>query len=386
MTRTLICALLVMGTLLGLAGIDLVLPALPLLAGWPGGDAARAQLVIAAYVAGAMAGMLLFGTLAARFDRRFLLLGAMAAFGILSGMSVLVTDLDVLIALRAGQGLAGSAPAVFAPGIIRRLFDEVGAMRALALLGSIEAIAPGAAPLAGAALIAWAGWQAPFLAITLAALLVLACLTAGLGILPGGRVEKRQGGSYGRLLRDPVFLRYGLSHGGVLGGLLIFVFGAPVTITAGMGGGMGDFVVMQAIGVTLFAITANLAGGLARRFGIERMISIGTAMAFLSGVLLLIFGWTGGGPVWMLSVLFAPMNIGLGLRGPPGFLRAIMAGRGDDDRASALVILFITGISSLGTALLAPFITLGLPALTLAVALVQAVGLAALILLPRLPD
>ncbi|MFV3129741.1 MFS transporter [Niveispirillum sp. KHB5.9] len=385
MTRTLICALLVMGTLLGMAGIDLILPALPVLATLPGGDVPRAQLVIAAYVAGAMGGMLLFGTLAARFDRRLLLMLAIAGFGVLMGLSVLVQDLDQLIALRFGQGLVGSAPAVFAPGIIRRLFDEVGAMRALALLGSIEAIAPGAAPLAGAALIAWAGWQAPFLVVALASLIVLTCLGAGLRILPGGRVEKRREGSYLRLLRDPVFLRYGLSHGGVLGGLLIFVFGAPVTITVGMGGTMGDFVVMQAIGVTLFAIAANLAGGLARRFGVERMIWIGTVLAFLSGLLLLAYGWTGGGPVWVLSVLFAPMNIGLGLRGPPGFLRAIMAGRGDDDRASALVILFITGISSAGTALLAPFITLGLPALTLAVAIVQTLGVAAL-LLPRLPD
>lgn len=386
MTRTLICALLVMGTLLGMAGIDLILPSLPLLATWPDGDAARAQLVIAAYVAGAMGGMLLFGSLGARYDRRLLLMLAIAAFGLLSGLSVLVRDLDLLILLRFGQGLAGSAPAVFAPGIIRRLFSEVGAMRALALLGSIEAIAPGAAPLAGAALIAWAGWQAPFLVIALASLLVLACLGAGLRILPAGRAEMRREGSYLRLLRDPVFLRYGLSHGGVLGGLLIFVFGAPVTIITGMGGTMGDFVLMQAIGVTLFAVTANLAGGLAKRFGIERMISIGTFMAFLSGLLLLAYGWTGGGPVWVLSLLFAPMNIGLGLRGPPGFLRAIMAGRGDDDRAAALVILFITGISSAGTALLAPFITLGLPALSLAVMLVQAMGLAALVILPRLPD
>lgn len=385
MTRAVICGLLVMGTLLGLAGIDLVLPALPLLATWPTGGVAMAQMVIAVYVAGATVGLLLFGALSARIDRRWLLLTAMAAFGALSAAAALTDDLRLLVVLRFAQGVAGSAPAVFAPGIIRRLFDEIGAMRALALLGSIEAIAPGAAPLAGAALIAWGGWQVPFLTTALLALGVLACLIAGFRILPGGRVDRRAGGSYVRLLTSPVFLRYALSQACVLGGLLIFVFGAPITITAGMGGAMHDFIVMQAIGVTLFAVAANLAGHLARRFGVERMIWTGTALAFLSGLLLLGFAATGGGPVWMLSPLFAPMNIGLGLRGPPGFLRAIMAGHGDDDRASALVILFITGISAGGTALLAPFIALGLPVLTLAVALVQAAGLAAL-LLPRLRD
>lgn len=382
MTRTLICALLVMGTILSLAGIDLVLPALPDLARWPGGDAAQAQLVIAAYVAGTAAGLLLFGALSVRMDRRWLLIYAMAAFAALSAACTLVDDLGLLVLLRLAQGVAGSAPAVFAPGIIRSLFDEIGAMRALGLLGSIEAIAPGAAPLVGAALIAWGGWQAPFLLTALLALLVLGCLLLGRHYLPDGRVVRRQGG-YARLLADAVFLRYALSQACVLGGLLIFVFGAPVTIATVMGGDMMDFILMQAIGVTLFVLAANLTGSLVKRFGAERMIGTGTALACLSGLLLLGFALLGGGPVWMLTPLFAPMNIGLGLRGPPGFLRAVQAGRGDDDRASALVILFITGISAGGTALLAPFIHLGLPSLTLTVALVQIVGVTSL-LLPRL--
>lgn len=385
MRRLLICGLLVLGTLLGLAGTDLVLPMLPTLAAWPDGGPSRAQLVVAAYVGGAVAGLLLFGALSARIDRRWLLLGAVAAFGLLNLAAAGARDLDLLILLRLLQGIAGSAPAVFAPGIIRRQFDEIGAMRALAALGSIEALAPGVAPLAGAALIAWGGWQAPFLTLALLALLVVAMLAGGLRLLPGGLCPERAGGSYRRLLSDPVFLRYAVSQACVLGGLLIFVFGAPLTITLTMGGEMTDFIRLQAIGVTLFAVTANVTGSLVRRFGVERMILTGTWLAFLAGVAMLIHGLVGGGPVWALSLLFAPMNIGLGLRGPPGFLRAVMAGRGDDDRASALVILFILGIAAGGTALLAPVITLGLPALATGVVLVQGLGLLAL-LLPRLPD
>lgn len=385
MRRLLICGLLVLGTLLGLAGTDLVLPMLPTLAAWPDGGPSRAQLVVAAYVGGAVAGLLLFGALSARIDRRWLLLGAVAAFGLLNLAAAGARDLDLLILLRLLQGIAGSAPAVFTPGIIRRLFDEIGAMRALAALGSIEALAPGVAPLAGAALIAWGGWQAPFLTLALLALLVVATLAGGLRLLPGGLCPERTGGSYQRLLSDPVFLRYAVSQACVLGGLLIFVFGAPLTITLTMGGEMADFIRLQAIGVTLFAVTANVTGSLVRRFGAERMILTGTWLVFLAGVAMLIHGLVGGGPVWVLSLLFAPMNIGLGLRGPPGFLRAVMAGRGDDDRASALVILFILGTAAGGTALLAPVITLGLPALATGVVLVQGLGLLAL-LLPRLPD
>ncbi|MFV3076589.1 MFS transporter [Niveispirillum fermenti] len=384
MMRVVICGLLVMGTLLGMAGIDLILPAVPAIAQWPGAGPAPAQLVIAAYIGGTVLGLPLFAMLSQRFDRRWLLVLSLAGTALLSAAATWRQDIWMLVAIRFVQGVVASAPAVFAPGIIRRLFDEIGAMRALAALGSIEAIVPGAAPIAGAALLVWGGWQAPFLVTAVLAVFVLACLLAGFRVLPAGGAEARPDGSYRRLLTDPVFLRYALSQSCVLGGLLIFVFGAPLTITATMGGEMRDFIIMQAIGVTLFAVTANLAGGLARRWGIERMISIGTALALFSSLLLLGAALAGLAEVWMLPLLIAPLNIGLGLRGPPGFLRAIMAGRGDDDRASALVILFITGMASGGTALLAPFIMMGLPVLAAAVLLMQVLGMVCLLTLPRL--
>ena len=51
---------------------------------------------------------------------------------------------------------------------------------------------------------------------------------------------------------------------------------------------------------------------------------------------------------------------GLGLRGPPGFFRAILASDGDDARGAALVILFILGTTAVGTAIAAPYVTAGL--------------------------
>lgn len=53
------------------------------------------------------------------------------------------------------------------------------------------------------------------------------------------------------------------------------------------------------------------------------------------------------------------MNVGLGTNGPPGFLQAVMAAR-DDARGSALVLLAIVGVLTLGTAAVAPFIEAGL--------------------------
>lgn len=384
-SRVIVCALLVMGTLLGIAGIDLVLPALPAMAAWPDGGTARAQGVIAAYIGGMSIGFLLFGWLGTRVDRRLLLIGSIAAYMLLSLGCTLTADLDLLIALRGAQGLVGAAPGVFAPGMIRRLFDEKGAIRAIGILGSIEAIGPGAAPLLGAALLAWGGWQAPFLASAVLALVAAISLTLGRNRLPAG-ASQRGIGSYRLLLTDRIFLRYALSQALVVGGLLVFVFGAPVVIVNSLGGSLGDFITMQMVGVGLFMIFANLTGTCCVRFGVERVIMAGSLLALLSGVALSLYALAGGDDPTLLIALLAPMNIGLGLRGPPGFMRAVSAGRGDDDRASALVILAITLFAAASTALLAPFLQAGLPALALAALLCQFLATLALISLPRLPE
>ena len=88
----------------------------------------------------------------------------------------------------------------------------------------------------------------------------------------------------------------------------------------------------------------------------------------------------------MLAFIFPLMNFGLGIRGPVGFLRAIIAGGGDDDRASSLTFLAVTISSAGGTALLAPFIEQGLLALCMATLLIQSLAMALLLLLPELKE
>ena len=72
-------ALIVMGTILGLAGTDLVLPAVPSLPETLDGTQAMAQLILAAFVAGGCIGLLAFGELGARIDQRTLLIWSLVA-------------------------------------------------------------------------------------------------------------------------------------------------------------------------------------------------------------------------------------------------------------------------------------------------------------------
>ena len=76
--------LIIAGTILGLAGTDLVLPAVPTLPEYINGTLSQAQLVLAAFTGGTAIGLLVFGELGARYDKKLLLLGTLAAYSITS--------------------------------------------------------------------------------------------------------------------------------------------------------------------------------------------------------------------------------------------------------------------------------------------------------------
>lgn len=369
---------------LSLAGTDLVLPAVPQLPAIFATREATAQLVLAAYVAGSGVGLLLFGWLADHFRRKALLVSALAGFAAASIACSLSPTIAVLIGLRFLQGVAAAAAPVFGPGIIRQLFDDRAAVRAIGFLGSVESLVPALAPIAGVALLAHFGWQSSF-----GLLALLTALAATLIAVTGLPAEQRISGargSYTQLLTDRVFMRYALSQAMTLGGLIAFVFGAPVVIVGTMGGTLNDFIVMQVINVAGFIVAANLTARISERFGTETVILFGTVLGAASALALLAYGLAGGSNTLVLALLFMPMAIGLGLRGPLGFYRGIVASGGNDARGSALIVFFIFMMTTLGTVIAAPFITRGLPALALVVSAIHILSVVLLLALPRMQE
>ncbi len=384
LTRKLVLTLLLLGTTLGLAGTDLVLPAVPQLPAVLGGDAALAQLVLAAFVAGAAAGLLLFGWLGAIADQKRLLTASLFAYAAVSALATAVPSLAGLVAVRFVQGLVGAAAAVFAPGMIRSLYDPHGAVRALGLMGSIESLVPALAPLAGVGLLHAFGWQGSFWTIAVLSLAAAAAAVA-LGRSIPAVTARRHSGSYARLLTRPVYLRYALSHACTLGALLVFVFGAPAVIVGPLGGSLSDFIVLQVSGIAFFIVGANTAGRLVARFGAERVIVAGSVLSAFGALAIFAYALAGGTQILVVTALFVPMNMGLGFRGPPGFYQAVVASDGDDARGSALVLLAVLLVAALGTAAVAPFITVGLLPLAGTAAAISTAAVVLLGSLPKLP-
>jgi MFS family permease len=374
-------ALVVASTVVGLMGTDLVLPAVPLLPEALGAGAPAAQLVLAAYVGGTCVGLLAFGALSERYPTRRLFVGSLAATALVSLACAAARSIEALIALRALHGAVSAAPAVFAPAVVKALFDEQRAVRAMGLLGSIESLAPALAPIAGAGLLLIGDWRLSFfvLAVVAGALALTAALA---GRIP--QVGRRAQGGYAALLRDATFLRYALSQAFVLGGLLVFVFGLPAVMVRVLGGTLGDFILVQPVAILLFIASANMSARVVARLGTERTILLGTALCVVGSTGQLAYALAGSSAPLVILALFAPVNIGLGLRGPPGFYRAVVVARGDDARGSALVVLAILGVAAIGTALASPFIERGtVPLAGIALGL-HAAALLCLVALPAL--
>jgi MFS transporter, DHA1 family, multidrug resistance protein len=373
-------ALIAAGTMLSIAGTDLVLPAIPGLPDALGGTAEGAQFVLAAFTAGIAAGLLLFGELGARFEQRSLLAVSLIVFGAVSALCALADSLEVLIALRFAQGAASAAAAVFAPGMLRALYDEEHAVvSAIGLLGSLEALAPALAPIAGAWLYGEFGWRASFTVIAVLCLALAMTTWLARRRLPAVIAGRGTGGYRGLLANWP-FLRQALSYAFTLGGLLVFVFGAPAVFVLALDGTIGDFVVMQVCGISLFALAATLTGRLVARLGAETLILGGSLLSAAASLAMVGYAAAGGRAIPVVIGVFLLLNLGLGLRGPPGFHAAIVAAQGDDARGAALAILAMLVTVALGTAAVAPFIANGLLPIAIATAALSSAAVAPLLI------
>lgn len=363
------------------AGTDLVLPAIPQLTKIFLTIPEVSQRVLSAYVAGNACGLLLFGWLSDHFCRKRLLVSALFLFSLTSVGCAFAPGITALVLARFVQGMASAAAPVFIPGFIRELFDERRAVRAIGLLGSIQAVVPAAAPLIGVILLSYFDWS-----ISFKLLAILTFTASGMVMyskLPEPLHERRASGSFIRLILNPVYLRYALSQALTVGGLVTFVFGAPAVITLSMHGTLDDFIIMQMMNVAGYIIAANVSPGLAEKHGADSIIFVGTSLALLSAIALTGYGLLGGTETIIMAMLFAPMGIALGLRGPTGFYRGIVASGDNSARGAALIIFFTFTMTTLGSLITAHFITYGLIALAAFVMSMHLMSLLILIFLPK---
>jgi ACDE family multidrug resistance protein len=144
------------------SGATLLYPVLPVVASSLAVDTDRIGLVIAVFTAPAMVLAPIFGVIADRHGRRWMLILGLTLFGLAGGAAALAPSFSWLLALRALQGVGASAILPLTIVLISDLLPEEKELRGQGLKVVIDRVAMIGLPVLGGALAAVA-WQWAFL-------------------------------------------------------------------------------------------------------------------------------------------------------------------------------------------------------------------------------
>ena len=232
----------VLAFLMGLQPVttDLMLPALPALAGDLHAPMAAVQLTMSALILAFGLTQLVWGPVADRIGRRPVLLLGLALYTLASVAAALGASVAAVVLARTLQGAALAAVVVCGRAMVRDLYppQEGGLVMAKALTG-LGAIAI-ASPLVGGALVAGLGWRAAVAAMAVVGAGGLAFIALKLPeTLHHKRLDALQPGPLLRQVRatlaHPGFRAWALLAGCTYGGLFIFLAGSGVVLIGALG-------------------------------------------------------------------------------------------------------------------------------------------------------
>ena len=225
--------LLALLTFSGTLGMHIFAPALSAAARDFGVGPSAIQGAISLYIAGLAIGQLGYGPLSDRFGRRPVMLSGLLIYTFGGLAAVFAPSVGWLVAARALQALGGGAGLALGRAMVRDTSAKDDATRRLALLNLMVTIGPGLAPTFGGVLVSTLGWRS--------VLWALCVLGAGLGalawrLLPetapaAADVNLRAlAGSYGGLLRSPIFLGFAIGGGCATTSMYAFIAASPFIV------------------------------------------------------------------------------------------------------------------------------------------------------------
>lgn len=282
-------ALLAALSAIGPLTTDMYLPSLPDIARHLNASTAQVQLTISAYLIGFAVGQIFYGPLSDRHGRKPVLLAAIALYCVASLACALSTSVEMLIVARAFQALGGSGGIVLTRAIVRDTYVGARAGRELSLIGSVMALAPVLAPIAGGVLQTGFGWRVVFFTLVAAGL-------AGAGIVwlllpetlmtraaePVSISSMRR--SYRVVARHPAYLAYLGITSASYAGLFAWISGAAFVLQGLYGLTPFDFGVAFALGSIGYMTGAAIAARVVIKLGLDSVLGIGGCACALGGL------------------------------------------------------------------------------------------------------
>ena len=303
-------------TAVGPFAIDIYLPALPTLGTSLGASPAAVQMSLTVFFMIVGVCQLFYGPISDVFGRKPPIYAGLVIFALGSVGCALAPSIEVLIGFRVLQAFGACAGMVIPRAIVRDLYTGHEAARLMALLMLVMSVSPILAPLAGSLVISLWSWREVFAVL---AVVAVACLVMTILQLPEThpaerRMNKTLGtafGSYGALLRDPVFTGLSVVSGFGLATFFVFIGSAPFVYIEHYGLTPTQFSLGFALNAASFFAMSQLTARLSARFGLAPLIrwsvvAVVAIMALLAATTL----WVDSLPV-MMTLLF----IGFGFLG-----------------------------------------------------------------------
>lgn len=156
---------------------DMYLPALPSMTEWFATSPSAVQLSLTSCMVGLAVGQLVFGPMSDRYGRKPVLAWTLALFIVATLLCLLASDIHWFVAFRLVQGITAAGSIVIARSVSTDGFEGRDLAKILAVVGSINGVAPVLAPVMGGTMTESTGWKGIFVVLLFigAALLVATC-------------------------------------------------------------------------------------------------------------------------------------------------------------------------------------------------------------------
>ncbi|HEX6980759.1 MAG TPA: multidrug effflux MFS transporter [Alphaproteobacteria bacterium] len=325
---------------LGMLSTNIYLPAMPVIGQALHADAAGVQLTLTVYLAAFAAAQLIVGPLSDRYGRRPVLLAGLVLFIAGTAACLLAAGIATMIGGRMLQALGACAASVVGRAMARDLFEGAALGKALGLIMTGVAVAPGFGPLLGGVLQEAFGWRSAFAFVALVGAAVLAAVLAGISeTRPAATVRPTAAtiaGGYGLLLSTGAFLIPALATTAAIGALFAFFAASPAVFIEAFGLSPIGYGLVSA--GTVFGVFAGgyAAPRLMRRAGAMPSIRIGLILV-LGGAALLWLADRNGGDLAGAILALLVFLFGMGIVNPLAVAAALQPFPQRAGAASALI-------------------------------------------------
>ena len=291
--------------------IDTSLAAIPAMADGLGTTAGAVQLTISAYVIGTALGQLVLAPLSDRFGRRPALFAGLAFYIAAAAGCALATSVEMLAVLRFVMGASTFTGRILPRAMARDLFEREDAAKLISYMMVFGGIAPIFASYIGAVLSESFGWPAVFLFIMGYGIVMLALAIPFMKeTLPASRQITINPAimliNFRTVACNRVFISYGACVFLTMGALMSFLVSASSVAILYLDTTPKEFGIAMGIVMVGYSVFGYASGRTVGRFGIDRMIAIGTLTGAIAALLMLGMALSGVRTLW---AIMAPMAL-----------------------------------------------------------------------------